>query len=112
MARPPSRGPGWGGAGRGRGGGGGGGGPGVGGEAPAPRASLDRRATLLKSDRDKATASLSHLYPQPSRWSPWGLRIALLSDSKNPAVHAEPAFLKGLVEVQDEGSQLAALLAA
>src|SRR5262249_12768712 len=27
------------------------------------------------------------------------------------AVHAEPAFIKGLVELQDEGSQLAALLA-
>ena len=40
-----------------------------------------------------------------------GLRIALDADAKNPAVHAEPAFIKGLVEVQDEGSQLAALLA-
>ena len=28
------------------------------------------------------------------------------------AIHAEPAFLKGLVEVQDEGSQVAALLSA
>ena len=28
-----------------------------------------------------------------------------------PPIHAEPAFLKGLVEVQDEGSQLAALFA-
>jgi 16S rRNA (cytosine967-C5)-methyltransferase len=27
-------------------------------------------------------------------------------------VHAEPAYLKGLVEIQDEGSQLAALLAS
>jgi 16S rRNA (cytosine967-C5)-methyltransferase len=33
------------------------------------------------------------------------------ADAKNPAVHAEPAFIKGLIEVQDEGSQLAALLA-
>ena len=33
-----------------------------------------------------------------------------LGDAKNPAIHAEPAFLKGTVEVQDEGSQLAALL--
>ena len=30
----------------------------------------------------------------------------------NPAIHAEPAFIKGSVEVQDEGSQIAALLAA
>jgi 16S rRNA (cytosine967-C5)-methyltransferase len=39
------------------------------------------------------------------------LRIALTADAKNPAVHAEPAFLKGMIEVQDEGSQLAALFA-
>jgi 16S rRNA (cytosine967-C5)-methyltransferase len=45
----------------------------------------------------------------PTPWSPWGLRIALAADAKSPAIHAEPAFLKGLVEVQDEGSQLAAL---
>ena len=31
-------------------------------------------------------------------------------DSEEPAIHAEPAFLKGQIEIQDEGSQLAALL--
>jgi 16S rRNA (cytosine967-C5)-methyltransferase len=34
----------------------------------------------------------------------------LSADAKNPSLHAEPAFLKGFVEVQDEGSQVAALL--
>src|SRR3974390_2080261 len=53
---------------------------------------------------------LADLAPEPTRWSPWGLRIRLSADARNPAIHAEPAFLKGLVEVQDEGSQLAALL--
>jgi 16S rRNA (cytosine967-C5)-methyltransferase len=48
----------------------------------------------------------------PTRWSPAGLRVALAADAKAPAIHAEPAFIKGMVEVQDEGSQLAALLAA
>ena len=52
---------------------------------------------------------LSDLKPEQSRWSPWGLRIRLGADAKSPAIHAEPAFLKGMVEVQDEGSQLAAL---
>ena len=33
------------------------------------------------------------------------------ADAKSPAIHAEPAFIKGLIEIQDEGSQLAALLA-
>src|SRR5215813_8386343 len=82
------------------------------GAALAARAPLDLRVNTLKADRDKAAAALADLYPQPTRWSPWGLRIALLSDAKSPPIHAEPAFLKGLVEVQDEGSQLAALLAA
>jgi 16S rRNA (cytosine967-C5)-methyltransferase len=52
---------------------------------------------------------LSDLKPEPTRWSPWGLRVRLAAEAKSPAVHAEPAFLKGLVEIQDEGSQLAAL---
>ncbi len=36
------------------------------------------------------------------------MRIALAADARSPAIHAEPAFFKGWVEVQDEGSQLAA----
>jgi 16S rRNA (cytosine967-C5)-methyltransferase len=82
------------------------------GAALAARAPLDLRVNTLKADRDKAAAALADLFPQPTRWSPWGLRIELLSDARSPALHAEPAFLKGLVEVQDEGSQLAALLTA
>jgi len=56
-------------------------------------------------------AELSDLSPEPTRWSPDGLRVRHKPDSKSPAVHAEPAFLKGQIEVQDEGSQLAALFA-
>jgi 16S rRNA (cytosine967-C5)-methyltransferase len=65
----------------------------------------------LKSERD-ADKMLADLHPEPMRWSPWGLRIRLSADAKSPSIHAEPAFLKGLIEVQDEGSQLAALLSA
>jgi len=75
------------------------------------RAPLDLRVNSLQADRDKAAALLADLKPEPTRWSPWGLRIRLDAAAKSPAVHAEPAFIKGLVEVQDEGSQLAALLA-
>jgi len=75
----------------------------------AERAPLDLRVNTLKSDCERAAASLTDLSPEPTRWSPWGLRIALAADAKAPPIHAEPAFLKGLVEVQDEGSQLAAL---
>jgi 16S rRNA (cytosine967-C5)-methyltransferase len=81
------------------------------GAALASRAPLDLRVNLLKGERDEAVRMLADLAPEPTRWSPSGLRIALGADAKSPAVHAEPAFLKGLVEVQDEGSQLAALFA-
>src|SRR5713101_119507 len=81
------------------------------GAALASRAPLDLRVNALKGGRDKALAALAHLDPGPTRWSPLGLRIALEADAKSRAIHAEPAFIKGMVEVQDEGSQLAALLA-
>jgi len=82
------------------------------GAALASRAPLDLRANLLKSEREAAGNMLADIHPEPTRWSPWGLRIRLSAEAKNPSIHAEPAFLKGLVEVQDEGSQLAALLSA
>jgi 16S rRNA (cytosine967-C5)-methyltransferase len=81
------------------------------GEALASRAPLDLRVNSLNAERDVAAAMLADLAPAPGPWSPWGLRIRLTADAKSPAIHAEPAFIKGLVEVQDEGSQLAALLA-
>ena len=81
------------------------------GAALASRAPLDLRVNALKADRARVMGALAHLKPQPTRWSSLGLRIVLGAEAKNPAVHAEPAFLKGLVEVQDEGSQLAAMLA-
>jgi 16S rRNA (cytosine967-C5)-methyltransferase len=81
------------------------------GAALASRAPLDLRVNDIKGDRDEAAALLADLNPVPTRWSPFGLRIALEAGAKNPAIHAEPAFIKGMVEVQDEGSQLAALLA-
>jgi 16S rRNA (cytosine967-C5)-methyltransferase len=80
------------------------------GAALASRAPLDLRTNALKSERDTANNMLADVHPEPTRWSPWGLRIRLSADAKNPSIHAEPAFLKGFVEVQDEGSQVAALL--
>ena len=82
------------------------------GAALASRAPLDLRVNAIKASREEAAAALAELAPVPTRWSPFGLRIALAAEGKAPAIHAEPAFIKGLVEVQDEGSQLAALLAA
>jgi 16S rRNA (cytosine967-C5)-methyltransferase len=80
--------------------------------ALAARAPLDLRVNTLKADRDRVAAALADLGAVPTRWSPVGLRIALSADAKSSAIHAEPAFLKGQIELQDEGSQLAALLSA
>ena len=81
------------------------------GRALAERAPLDLRANLLKGDRDKALADLAHLKAAPTPLSPVGLRVPLGDDGRGPPVQSEPAHLKGFVEVQDEGSQLAALIA-
>jgi 16S rRNA (cytosine967-C5)-methyltransferase len=80
------------------------------GRALAERAPVDLRVNILKGDRDKALASLAHLSPVTTPFSPVGLRIAINAEGRGPALAAEPAYAKGLVEVQDEGSQLAALL--
>jgi 16S rRNA (cytosine967-C5)-methyltransferase len=80
------------------------------GAALARRAPVDLRVNALKGDRDKARAALAHLDPQDTPFSPLGLRIAVGADGRGPALAAEPAYAKGLVEIQDEGSQLAALL--
>ncbi len=79
------------------------------GRALSDRAPVDLRANLIKTTRDKALAALAHLSPQPTPFSPVGLRVAIRPDGRGPALMAEPAYVKGLVEVQDEGSQLAAL---
>jgi 16S rRNA (cytosine967-C5)-methyltransferase len=81
------------------------------GRALAARAPVDLRANLLKTTRDKALSELAHLGAKPTPFSPWGLRIAIGEDGRAPALNAEPASAKGLVEVQDEASQLAALIA-
>jgi 16S rRNA (cytosine967-C5)-methyltransferase len=81
------------------------------GAALASRAPLDLRINTLKAERDDVAPKLEHLHVEPARWSPVGLRIRLSADAKSPAIHAEPLFLKGQIEIQDEGSQLAALLA-
>jgi 16S rRNA (cytosine967-C5)-methyltransferase len=80
------------------------------GRALANRAPVDLRVNALKTDRSHALAALAHLMPVPTPFSPIGLRIAIRGDGRGPALSAEPAYVKGLVEVQDEGSQLAALL--
>jgi 16S rRNA (cytosine967-C5)-methyltransferase len=71
-------------------------------------AMLDLRVNALKSDRERARAALARegVEAARTRLSPLGLRVF----SRIPLATLA-AFKDGLVEVQDEGSQVAALLA-
>ncbi|KAB2882156.1 MAG: RsmB/NOP family class I SAM-dependent RNA methyltransferase, partial [Pseudorhodoplanes sp.] len=79
------------------------------GAALALRPPLDLRVNRLNGTREEAIAALPDLPVAPAPWSPDGLRLVQAADARSPAIHAEPAFIKGLIEIQDEGSQLAAL---
>jgi 16S rRNA (cytosine967-C5)-methyltransferase len=80
--------------------------------ALAARAPVDLRVNTLKAAREKALAGLAHLNAAPTPLSPTGLRLPLTPEGRNPALAAEADYIKGRVEIQDEGSQLAALLSA
>jgi 16S rRNA (cytosine967-C5)-methyltransferase len=81
------------------------------GAALARRAPVDLRANTLKADRDKVLKALRRLEAQPALHSPVGVRIEQAPGAgRSPHVEAEPGHGKGWYEVQDEGSQLAALL--
>ena len=71
---------------------------------PAP---LDLRVNLLKSTLEEVQASLTTegIESVPTPISPWGLRVA----GRRP-ITTGPAFQSGVVEIQDEGSQLVAAL--
>lgn len=79
--------------------------------AMANRAPLDLRANALKLPRLKALEAIGHLDPEPMPLAPHALRIKANAEGRVPYVQAEPAYLKGGIEVQDAGSQLAARLA-
>jgi len=71
------------------------------------QAPLDLRVNLLKTTREQAQAALAAegINAEPTRYSPWGLRMP-----GRRALTTGPAFQAGLVEIQDEGSQLVAVL--
>lgn len=79
--------------------------------AMAARAPLDMRVNPLKIIRLKALEAIGHLEPEETPLSPLGLRIRANAEGRVPHVQSEPAFLKGAIEVQDEGSQLVSQLA-
>lgn len=79
--------------------------------APAP---LDLRANTLKTTREKLIAALGESPrlkepPSPTPYAPEGVRIPWAQGRTFPWA-TEQSFIKGWFEVQDEGSQLAALM--
>jgi 16S rRNA (cytosine967-C5)-methyltransferase len=68
---------------------------------------LDLRVNALAHKRPEVQALLKkeRMASQPTPFSPWGLRLL-----DKPNVTDSDAFKKGAVEVQDEGSQLLAVL--
>ncbi|MFC5607478.1 RsmB/NOP family class I SAM-dependent RNA methyltransferase [Variovorax soli] len=71
---------------------------------PAP---LDLRVNALSDKRVdvQKELKLAGIQAAPTAYSPWGLRI-----EGKPALTRLDAFARGAIEVQDEGSQLLALL--
>lgn len=81
------------------------------GAALSRRAPVDLRVNTLKATREKVLKALSHYSAQATPLSPVGVRIAPpVGATRGPHVEAEAAHGKGWYEVQDEGSQLAALM--
>ena len=66
------------------------------------RAPLDLRINAARTTRDAMLAAFEGA--EPTLLSPWGLRLP-----PDTRVDDHPAFTGGLVEIQDEGSQLIAL---
>lgn len=83
------------------------------GAALARRAPVDLRVNTLKADRDKVLKALARFGAVATPYAPLGVRLpAPEGPARQPNVEAETAHGKGWYEVQDEGSQIAALLAA
>ena len=76
-------------------------------EALNGSAPLDLRVNTFKAKRETVQAEFTaaNIEAVPTPFSPWGLRI-----QGKPALHKLEVFLRGDVEVQDEGSQLLALM--
>lgn len=76
-------------------------------ESLQQQAPLDLRVNLLKAKREEVRKELAQagIEAVATPYSPWGLRV-----QGKPALNRLDAFTRGAVEVQDEGSQLLALL--
>ncbi|MBM3386522.1 MAG: RsmB/NOP family class I SAM-dependent RNA methyltransferase [Betaproteobacteria bacterium] len=73
-------------------------------QLPAP---LDLRVNTQVAKRSEVQKALAQadIAAEPTPYSPWGLRL-----KDKPALQRTEVFMRGAIEVQDEGSQLLALL--
>ena len=82
------------------------------GEALARRAPVDLRVNTLKSDPERALRAAGPLGAHPVEGFPLALRIdPPAAAERTPSVESLPEFVKGWMEVQDAGSQVAAACA-
>ena len=82
------------------------------GQALAKRAPVDLRVNTLKATREKVLKAFARHDAAPTPYSPMGVRLPPREiGARSPNVEADPAHGRGWFEVQDEGSQIAALLA-
>lgn len=77
------------------------------GQSMMTQAPLDVRVNIRKAKRDVVLAQLQQegFNAHATPISPWGIRL-----QDKPDLHKHPLFLDGTLEIQDEGSQLLALL--
>jgi 16S rRNA (cytosine967-C5)-methyltransferase len=82
------------------------------GQHMAGRPSLDLRTNTLKAQRERVLKSLARFNPAETAISPLGVTMpAGPRDARTPNVTTDEGYLKGWFEVQDQGSQIVALLA-
>jgi 16S rRNA (cytosine967-C5)-methyltransferase len=82
------------------------------GKALAARAPVDLRVNTLKATREKVLKAFAKHGATLTPYSPIGVRLPPREGgARAPNVETDPAHGKGWFEVQDEGSQIAALLA-
>ncbi|QIL43408.1 RsmB/NOP family class I SAM-dependent RNA methyltransferase [Acidovorax sp. HDW3] len=76
-------------------------------ESLQQQAPLDLRVNALQEKREQVQKELAQaaIKSEATPYSPWGLRV-----QGKPALNKLDAFTRGALEVQDEGSQLLALL--
>lgn len=77
------------------------------GRALQQQAPLDVRVNTIKANRETVLAQLlaEGMAVEATPYSPWGIRF-----KEHPAINRHPLFVNGSLEVQDEGSQMLALL--